>query len=84
MKQYLTSLFPGEKSFSSLTRRITEASRILQLGLLDHIIIGAHQPRDEIAISALRKVASFPDAALLTFCSRPDPLTNRSEDFLEF
>ena len=40
MKQYLTSLFRGEKSFARLTHGVNEASRILQLGLLDHIVIG--------------------------------------------
>ena len=45
-----------------LTRRINEASRILQINLLDHVIIGA-QHRAGAAILVLRKAALSDNAA---------------------
>ena len=52
-----------------LTRRILEASRILQLQLVDHVIIGAPGP-GRSSISALRREAQWGRAHMFNPCKK--------------
>src|SRR5258708_27446476 len=52
-----------------LTRRIVEASKILQLQLIDHVIIGSPAPSKNSYFS-FKEEESFPDAPLLNTAGR--------------